>query len=129
MLTDPFDQAYELDLFVVNLADNVLKTGQPGEAVAVSLSQFVQKWVTVSMTKKDGTCQTNFYSESGTLMYSTPKMSNCYTNGVPHQIVVNARARDSSSYDSSFISIDSITWHIKFYLLRYLSYILHTCLQ
>lgn len=62
------------------------------------------------MNKTDGTCQTNFYSESGTLMYSTPKMSNCYTNGVHHQIVVNARARDSSSYDSSFISIDSITW-------------------
>mmetsp|Transcript_104393 Transcript_104393/g.204762 ORF Transcript_104393/g.204762 Transcript_104393/m.204762 type:complete len:233 (+) Transcript_104393:2-700(+) len=110
MMTDPFSQEYELDLFVANLADNELKTGQPGEAAAVPMSQFVQKWVTVYMTKQNGYCQTNFYSDSGTLMYATPSMANCYTNGVPHQIVVNGRARDSSSYDSSFITIDSVTW-------------------
>lgn len=110
MFTDPFDDAYELDLFVANLHDNELKTGQPGEAVAVPLSQFVQKWVTVHMTKQNGYCQTNFYSDSGSLMYSTPSMPNCYTNGVPHQIVVNGRSRDSSSKESSFISIDSVTW-------------------
>lgn len=110
MITDPFSQTTELDLFVANLADNVLKTGQPGEASSVPLSIFVQQWVTVKMKKSNGYCQSNFYSNSGSLLYSTPSMGSCYTDGVPHQIVINVRARDSSSTDSSFVSIDSVTW-------------------
>lgn len=110
MLTDPFNADYELDLFVANLADNVLKSGQPGEAESISLSLFVQKWVTVSMTKRNGYCQTNFFSSDGSLLYATKQMPNCYTNGVPHQIVVNVRAREYNSYQSSFVSIDSVTW-------------------
>jgi hypothetical protein len=110
MMTDPFSQETELDLFVANLAYNELKTGQPGEAAAVPMNILEGQWVTVSMTKKNGSCQTNFYTNSGYLLYATGYMANCYTDGVPHQIVVNSRARELVSMDESFISIDSITW-------------------
>jgi hypothetical protein len=110
MLTSPFDDNYELDLFVANLADNVLKSGQPGEAETISLNQFVQKWVTVSLKKQNGYCQTNFYLDSGTLLYATKPAGNCNTNTGAHKIVVNVRARESTSDVSSFLTIDSVSW-------------------
>lgn len=110
ILSDPFSQEYELDLFVANLANNELKSGQPGEAPTIPLSTFVQKWVTARMTKSNGNCDTKFYSDSGALLYDTKTMTKCDINGGHHQIVVNARSRDLVSYDSSYVTIDSITW-------------------
>lgn len=110
IFTEPFSQSTELDLFVANIQDNVLKTGQPNEATSISLSSLQQQWLTVSMKVSGGYCQTNFYNDYGSLVYSTPRMGGCNIGSGPHQIVANARARDSSSYDSSYLTIDSISW-------------------
>lgn len=64
IINSDFSQNTELDLVVVNLSDNVVKSGKPFNAVSIGLDQVSQRWLSVRMVKSGSYCTTTFTSQS-----------------------------------------------------------------
>jgi hypothetical protein len=115
IMETPFNQATELDLFVVNLLDRtrnkqVVKSGQPLKAGSIDLDKLEEKWITVEMTKKQNKCESVFKTDSG-LELARFKNLDCKL-GLNNTIVVNARSDNYSpnKLSDSMIKIASISW-------------------
>lgn len=108
IMETPFSKDTELDLFVVNLADDVVKVGKPGESLPLSLSSIVKRWIEVVMTKKGSQC-TFVVKRDGqsTIHVGTGP---CTPGKVQNHIVVNSRARDGGHSGSSFVDVAWVKW-------------------
>lgn len=107
---EEFSQEKELDLIVVNVKEDTVKSGQPFEAESIPLSIFTGQWITVIMKKENGVCQSNFYSSSGQIVYATKPASDCHTGSGNHRILINSRSRDGNCCGNSYVTIDSVSW-------------------
>lgn len=112
-MPEKFDSTYELDLFVINLADDVMKSGRPQHTQVFKISDYEKKWVKVTMVKSGSYCSTSITNVgSGIVLAVTSGSVSCNLSTGPNHVVVNVRARDGGSDDSdhSFVSIRKITW-------------------
>ena len=108
LMETPFSKATELDLFVVNLADDVVKLGKPGASLPLSLSQIQKRWVEVVMKKKGTQCTFDVRRDGQfTLHVGTGA---CTPGKVANHVVVNSRARDGGHAGSSFVDIAEVKW-------------------
>ena len=72
ILPSNFTQAMELDLIVVNLSQNIMKSGKPGKAEDIAMSSFIQKWIRISLVKSSNQCQTTISAvDSGAVLHKT----------------------------------------------------------
>merc|ERR1712032_826247 len=112
-MPEQFDATYELDLFVINLADNVMKSGRPQHTQVFKISDYDMKWVKFKMVKIGNSCATSISdAESGTVLAASSGSVSCNLSTGPNHVVVNVRGRDGGSDESdhSFVSIRKITW-------------------
>ena len=104
------DKGTELDLIVVNVDYNIAKSGKPGAAFSINLSDISLKWVDVVMTKKNNQCSTTIYS-SGRVIFDPQGVTHgCNLVDGPNYFVINSRSRGGDIYLSSFISVASASW-------------------
>lgn len=110
-MPEVFDVNYELDLFVVNLADNVIKSGRPFHAQVFKMSDVEQRWITFKMIKSGDTCTTSISDSDTGAVLVRGSAGSCNLSDKNH-VVVNVRARDggSDSSDHSFVSVRKIKW-------------------
>jgi hypothetical protein len=108
IMTTPFDVDNELDLFVVNVAKGIMKSGKPFHALQVSLSDVEKRWIEVVMTKSGTQCKVDVRRDGqSTLHLGT---GTCTPGTTANHVVVNSRARDNASNTSSFIDIAEVKW-------------------
>jgi hypothetical protein len=114
MLPEVFAVEEELDLFVANLMEDgveKVKMGTPGSSVGVPLADVDQQWITARIKKRGETCK--FYidkADGSTLSLGT---SECHNTPTAGRVVVNARARNGGSFDSSLVTLDAVQWVTK----------------
>lgn len=111
LMPEVFTVEEELDLFVANLLEDgvkKVKMGTPGMSVGVPLADVDQQWITARLQKRGATCKFSVVKADGaTLDLGTRECHNSPTSG---RVVVNARARNGSSLDPSFVTLDEVRW-------------------
>jgi hypothetical protein len=111
LLNRDFQQSGEIDLIVVNIADNIAKSGRPGSAFSIDLASISTRWIDVVMTKSDGKCSTTVYSNGKILFDPEGSTHACglEENG-QNFFVVNSRSRGGPYSLSSVVTVASASW-------------------
>jgi len=111
LLNRNFQRSGEIDLIVVNIADNTVKSGRPESAFSIDLNSIATRWIDIEMTKSDGRCATTVYS-NGNILFD-PEGST-YACGLEENgqnfFVVNSRSRGGPSSSSSVVTVASAGW-------------------
>ena len=119
-ISEPFDSAHEIDLIVINLQDDVMKSGSPGKAYSFDLSKWDKKWIDITMTKSGNVCSTKIsnanpgashsgFNETGAGS-SVMATGDCALHSA-NKLVVNSRARNGTDSDGdSFVSVLAVSW-------------------
>eukprot|EP01031_Cornospumella_fuschlensis_P025104 gene25104-30321_t len=111
IINSDFSQNTELDLVVVNLSENVVKSGKPFHAVSIGLDQVSQRWLSVRMVKNGDYCTTTFTSIDDNRVLNNPQAAPCTLAGDGNNfVVVNSRARSSISYADGTVTVRSVSW-------------------
>ena len=98
-------------MIVINLADNVAKSGTPGKAFSMDLNSISLKWIDVVLTRKDGKCSTTVYSDSKVIFDPQGVTHSCGLKDDSNNFfVVNSRSKGGSVYLSSFVTISASSW-------------------
>jgi hypothetical protein len=108
LLNRDFQQSGEIDLIVVNIADNIAKSGRPGSAFSIDLASISTRWIDVVMTKSDGKCSTTVYS-NGKILFDPEGATHACENG-QNMFVVNSRSRGGPYSLSSVVTVASASW-------------------
>jgi hypothetical protein len=111
LLNRDFKQSGEIDLLVVNIQDNTIKSGRPGSAFSMDLNSMAQKWIDIVMIKNDGRCSTTVYSDGNIIFDPQGTTHGCdlEENG-QNYFVVNSRSRGGPYSSSSFVTVSSAGW-------------------
>ena len=111
LLNRDFQQSGEIDLIVVNIQDNIAKSGRPGSAFSFDLNTISNRWIDVIMIKSDGRCSTSVYSDNKILFDPEGSTHACGLdeNG-QNYFVVNSRSRGGPYSSSSFVTVASASW-------------------
>ena len=104
------DKNTELDLICVNVNENTVKSGAPGAAFSMPLSDVSAQWIDIVMTKTNDRCSTTVYSGSRVIFSPQGVTHGCTIVDGANLFVVNSRARGGSFYSSSFVSVASAGW-------------------
>tara|TARA_B110000208_G_scaffold166669_1_gene205691 strand:+ start:233 stop:1831 length:1599 start_codon:yes stop_codon:yes gene_type:complete len=125
----PFSKNTELDLLVINLADDdahypgesVIKSGKPEHTTTFLTKNYVRRWLRATLTKTATSCSTTIVdAATGEVLRRRSALKSaavssaqqeCTLDPSASHIVINVRAREGDdAHAESFVSIRSVTW-------------------
>lgn len=111
ILNRHFDQSGEIDLIVVNINENTVKSGRPESAFSIDMGSVSNRWIDVVMTKSGDRCSTTVYSNGNVLFDPQGSTHGCGLNeDGGNYFVVNSRSRGGPYSSSSFVTVASASW-------------------